>query len=117
MELTAVRLKDLLEERSMSAKELAEKSGLSQAAISHYLSGRYKPGNITAVKIAKVFNVNPMWIMGFNVQRDVESAMFVNKKVDYYVDDLNLIVERLDEPNRENLKKYAEFLFSTQKKQ
>ena len=62
---TAKRLKYAL--KDMSQQELANRSGVSKASISQYVNGTNKPSNISAGKIAQVLDVNPMWLMGFDV--------------------------------------------------
>ena len=64
MEESALRLKQLLEETGMSQQELAEKSGVHKSKISKYIKGEYCPKAEAAQKIAAVFNVSPVWVMG-----------------------------------------------------
>ena len=65
----AQRFSDILARNNMTAKELAEKSDVSESSISQYVNGNHKPSNITAGKIAKVFDINPLWLMGYDVIR------------------------------------------------
>lgn len=46
---------------------LAESAGISKGAVSQYLKGKNTPSNLSAKKIADAFNLNPAWIMGFDV--------------------------------------------------
>lgn len=50
-----------------SQQQLADKTKVNKASISQYVNGRNVPSNITAGKIADAFNVNPGWLMGFDV--------------------------------------------------
>lgn len=68
--ISALRLRELLNERCMSAQELSNRSGVSKASISQYLSGKYTPKNTSAKKLADVFNVNPAWLMGLDVPKE-----------------------------------------------
>ena len=65
-ELTSKRIRQALSEAQMSARELAEKTGVREASISQYVNGYHKPSNISAGKIGNVLNVNPLWLMGFD---------------------------------------------------
>lgn len=65
--LTAQRLQSLLEANQMRAQELSEKTGVAKASISQYINGTHKPSNVSAGKIAEVLDVNPLYIMGFDV--------------------------------------------------
>lgn len=47
-----VRIKDLLEKKGMSQKELAKKAGCTEAAISHYIKGDRVPRSNVLVQIA-----------------------------------------------------------------
>ncbi|MFR6462050.1 MAG: helix-turn-helix domain-containing protein [Anaerostipes hadrus] len=40
---------------------------VSKASISQYLNGSHAPSNISSGKMAKILNVNPVWLMGFDV--------------------------------------------------
>ncbi len=66
--ITAKRLKLALSNANMNQQELAEKSGVSKASISQYINGSHAPSNISSGKIGKILNVEPMWLMGFDVE-------------------------------------------------
>ena len=66
--LTAKRLQIALSNKEMKPQELADKSGVSKSSISQYVNGSHAPGNISAKKMGKVLNVEPMWLMGFDVE-------------------------------------------------
>lgn len=80
---TAKRLAEAMTRKSMNAKELSEKSGVSEPSISQYLHGVFAPKNISAGKMAKVLEVNPMWLMGFDVP--MESELVKSTKQDNMV--------------------------------
>lgn len=67
-ELTAKRLRIALSNANMKPQDLSDKSGVSKASISQYVNGSHSPGNISAKKLGKVLNVEPMWLMGFDVE-------------------------------------------------
>ena len=67
---TAKRINEAMEDRHISAKELSDKTGVSQASLSQYMNGSHSPSNISAQKIGLVLNVNPMWLMGFDVGKN-----------------------------------------------
>jgi transcriptional regulator with XRE-family HTH domain len=64
---TAKRINEAMEDLHISAKELSDRSEVSQASISQYMNGSHAPSNISAQKIGNVLRVNPMWLMGFDV--------------------------------------------------
>ena len=65
--ITANRLALALSNANMIPQELANVSGVSKASISQYLNGSHAPSNISSGKMAKVLDVNPVWLMGFDV--------------------------------------------------
>jgi transcriptional regulator with XRE-family HTH domain len=56
----------------MKPQELADRSGVSKASISQYLSGSHAPSNISSGKMGKILRVEPMWLMGFDVSKKKE---------------------------------------------
>ncbi|MCI8370914.1 MAG: helix-turn-helix transcriptional regulator [Lachnospiraceae bacterium] len=71
-EITAKRLRKALANKSMKAQELAELSGVNKSSISQYINGSHAPSNISSGKIGKVLEVNPLWLMGFDVEMKKE---------------------------------------------
>lgn len=62
----AKRFSYILNLRNMSQQELAEKTEIGKSSISHYLNGNHCPTNDRAFLLAKVLEVNPAWLMGFD---------------------------------------------------
>lgn len=58
------RIKELLEEKSMTQRELADKVEVSEVAMSSYLSGRIIPKGPIIVKISQVLEVELEDLMG-----------------------------------------------------
>lgn len=76
-EETAKRLKLAMDNKNLTAKQLSDKSGVSEPSISQYVHGTFAPRNKTAAKLAKILQVNPMWLMGFDVP--MEENRILNK--------------------------------------
>lgn len=66
-EKASKRLRYILELNNMKQQDLADKSGVSKYSISQYLGQRSIPSNLSVGKMAKVLNVDPMWLMGYDV--------------------------------------------------
>ena len=77
--ITAHRLSTALSNANMIPQELANASGVSKASISQYLNGSHSPSNISSGKMAKILNVNPVWLMGFDVPMLVPDKDVSNK--------------------------------------
>lgn len=91
-ELTAKRIQLALSNSNMKPQELADKSGIGKASISQYVNGSHAPGNISAKKIGKILNVNPLWLMGFDVPMEQEIVNNVKEelpKIMQYYEQLN----------------------------
>lgn len=72
--ITARRLSKALSNKNMRPQDLANASGVSKASISQYLNGSHAPSNISSGKMAKILDVNPLWLMGFDAPMDVVAA-------------------------------------------
>lgn len=66
-EITAKRLQKALSDCNLKARELADKAGVSESSVSQYVNGSHAPSNISSGKMGAVLGVNPLWLMGFDV--------------------------------------------------
>ncbi len=93
-ELTAKRLQMALDNAGISQQELSEKSGVSKSSISQYINGTHAPSNISSGKMGKVLNVNPVWLVGFDVEMRKEQSSESAKKDIAYLEKFSLLKER-----------------------
>lgn len=103
---TANRINEALGESGLTAQELANKTGLNKASISQYRNGTHKPSNKTAAIIGEVLDVNPLWLMGFDVQK--KEPLFYKKTKDY-----NFIfnyIQTADADKLREIRRYIEFM-------
>lgn len=63
----SVRIKKALSIRGMKQSELCEKTKIPKSALSEYISGAYEPRQDRLFLIAQVLDVDPVWLMGFDV--------------------------------------------------
>ena len=62
------RVRQLIDERCGGSQQVfADRVDINKASVSQYVNGHNAPTNITAGKIARAFDVNPAWVMGFDV--------------------------------------------------
>lgn len=86
-ELTAKRLQKALSDMNMKPQELADKSGVGKSSISQYVNGTHAPSNLSSGKMAKVLNVNPLWLMGFDVPMENEiDYLYTDGKSDFLIE-------------------------------
>ena len=69
---TSKRLSLLMVNLGISQKELAEKTGFTEATISRYAKGTISPNEKSLCKIAEVTNVSPSWILGYGADDNME---------------------------------------------
>ena len=95
-ETTAIRIREALNDANMTQQELADKSHVAKASISHYVLGHNKPNNKSAYMIGTVLGVNPVWLMGLDapkyIQMDIESRD-IDKAAELYEKYIHAIPE------------------------
>ena len=67
VEKCAVRIRRALSIRGMRQYELCEKTKIPKSAISQYISGAFEPKQDRVFLIAQALNVDPVWLMGYDV--------------------------------------------------
>ena len=71
-ESCATRIKKALSIRNMKQSELCEKTNIPKSALSEYISGAYEPKQDRVFILAQALNVDPVWLMGFDVPMEKE---------------------------------------------
>ena len=66
-ESCSIRLRKALSIRNMKQSELCEKTKIPKSALSEYIKGVYEPKQDRVFAIATALNVDPVWLMGFDV--------------------------------------------------
>ena len=69
------RIKEALNLRDMKPIELVEQSGVKKSALSQYMSGKITPRQKALDSMAKVLDVSPAWLMGFDVPMEREDIL------------------------------------------
>lgn len=81
------------------AQTFADKVGIAKASVSHYKHMIHAPSQDHAYLIGRAFNVNPLWVMGFDVPKD--------NKPDLSEKSAHLVKKRIEDPRlTEALEKY-----------
>jgi repressor LexA len=81
----ANRLTKAITIRNIKPIELSEKTGINKSKISSYMSGRYKAKQDGIHIISQALNVDPAWLMGYDVPMDRnfdKNITGMDKKVD-----------------------------------
>lgn len=66
--VTASRIIKAMADAGISQQELANRSGINKSSISHYVNGTHEPGNKAAYALAQALDVDPLWLMGLDVE-------------------------------------------------
>lgn len=74
-EKCSVRISKALSIRGMKQSELCEKTGIPKSAISQYISGSFEPKQDRLFIIAQALDVDPVWLMGFDVPMEKEKKI------------------------------------------
>lgn len=64
----AQRLRDAMQSAGLKAVDLHERTGISKASISEYLSGNYEPKQKNVYRLAEALHVAPSYLMGLSEQ-------------------------------------------------
>ena len=75
MENFTFRLNKAINLRNIKPIELSQKSGINKSKISSYMSGRYKAKQDGVYQLAEALDVNPAWLMGYDVPMEKEIEM------------------------------------------
>ena len=81
----ANRLSDALRIRNMKPIELSEKTGIDKSKISSYMSGRYKAKQDGIHILSKVLNVDPAWLMGYDVPMNNNNINIEDKSKQFFI--------------------------------
>lgn len=61
------RFAEALRIRRMKQIDVSSRAGIAPGTVSNYAQGKYAPKDENLRKIAAALNVNPAWLMGFDV--------------------------------------------------
>jgi len=68
----ANRLNYAIELRNITPTELCKVTGIDKSQISSWRSGRYKAKQKSITLLAKALHVNPVWLIGYDVQMNMQ---------------------------------------------
>jgi len=80
----ANRLKAALEEKHLTAAEVAKRTGLSKAQLSQYTNGVYEAKQRAVYLLAQALNVSEAWLMGYDVpmeKKPLEATLLEKGKI------------------------------------
>ena len=77
------RLCKAIKIRNIKPSELSEETGIDKSKLSSYMSGRYKAKQDGIYLLSNVLDVDPAWLMGYNVpmERTNNSDFSINEAI------------------------------------
>ena len=72
IESCAARIKKALAIRKMTQSELCRRTKIATSAMSEYIKGLYDPKQDKVYIMAQALDVDPVWLMGFDVPMESE---------------------------------------------
>ena len=120
-EIISKRIKEAMKYRNYSQTDIVNKSGIPKSSLSSYISGKYAPKQTNIYKIAKVLDVNPVWLMGYEVpmeakERNAWSHNIKNNINTTPPDELDLLYQKYKHLLTEDDKETIIFLLNKRKK-
>lgn len=93
----ATRLRDLMIEKKVTQKELADSVGVSRQAISQYMDGSAQPNLDKFVKMAEFFNVSTDYMVGNTDIRLVDTTdIAINKQLGLSAKSIGILKEDVE---------------------
>lgn len=86
----ANRLKYAMTIRNIRAVDLSNKTGISKVNLSYYMSGKYEAKADGLKKLAVALDVDPVWLMGYDVPMQEDSLNTKVNKLQKYMEDNNI---------------------------
>ena len=71
----ANRLRAAMDIRGVKKSELSRQTGISQQCMGQYVLGRYEAKQSALYAIAKALNVDPAWLMGYDLPMEPQTAL------------------------------------------
>ena len=100
---TGQRIKDILEEKGIQAKTLAEHLGVTQAAMSNYLNDKRNIDTDTLVKISNFLNISTDELLGIRENRTFyfDSTVYFSKEEVKKAEQVSYLFSQLNSAQKE----------------
>lgn len=100
---TGQRIKDILEEKGIQAKTLAEYLGVTQAAMSNYLNDKRNIDTDTLIKISNFLNISTDELLGIRENRSFyfDSTVYFSKEEVKKAEQVSYLFSQLSNAQKE----------------
>lgn len=99
----AHRIKEAMKDNDMTQADLSRISGISKSTLSEWISGKYEPKQNNIYILSKALKVNPTWLMGLEVQKEIK-------------EDISLIYNQLEAKRQRRVYNFAEHQLEEQQR-
>lgn len=96
------RLKEAMNDASLSQSDLARAIDCNRSKISYYLSGRNEAKDETLFKLSRILNVNPAWLEGYDVPKNPDTKPTT----------LSEKIEKLNDVAKKKTEEFVDFLLT-----
>ena len=112
IEKVCTRLQKMMREFDVTTVDIAERTGLNRTTVWKYVNGKAEPRQTNIYMIASKFNINPAWLLGYDVPMKIDEAFSEDyhpeiKEVSEIMMELGRIVGKLDDSQVDRLLAYA----------
>ncbi len=108
-----MRLRELMEKKKIKQADIARKTGIARSTVSYYLSGKREPRPNSIRLISQAFDVDPSWLMGFDVPMDNQEPIVLEIHK-YHIGDNEIlrdsIIQFVNYANEKNLNKISDYI-------
>ena len=109
------RLKEAREENKITLEEAGKKADVHKSTVLRWENGETEKIKIPIIQIlAKYYNVNPVWLMGYDVEKYVNNTL-VKEDAFKYASHNGIDTEGLDENDIEEINRFVEFIKNKKK--
>lgn len=84
------RLLEAIKSSNLKQADIVERTGINKGSLSSYLSGKYKPKQDNTYRLAKILDVNEAWLMGFDVDKERCSTIYIDQEDNYVLSEVRL---------------------------
>ena len=97
---TKIRLNELMTALNLTQTDICKRTGIKKSAMSNYVNGRREPDREALFMISDPYNINPAWLMGYDVPmyisdkiKDIESKLDILDAVEITPNEKAMIIE------------------------
>ena len=97
---TKARLCELMSTLNLTQTDICKRTGIKKSAMSNYVNGRREPDREALFMISDPYNINPAWLMGYDVPmyisdkiKDIERKLDILDAVEITPNEKAMIIE------------------------